>query len=150
MWPGCCMRSVHFCCPVEGCGVNWAATEWQAVHARFPRRTEWTAPGCKCSSDNAAALLLSLFLLQGLERWTNLSLWPALWLHSILHLPFPLFIYIHMYENFLNTMLEVLLILLGWSPETHNTKAQGCQLGNSKVTSRLTSNFFCDLCQFPK
>lgn len=60
MWPGCCLRSVHFSCPVEGCGVNWAATEWQAVHTRFPRGTEWTAPGCKCSSDNAAALLLSL------------------------------------------------------------------------------------------
>lgn len=46
-------------------GVGWTgqqrATEWQAVHVRFPRRTERMAPGCKRSSDNVAALLLSLF-----------------------------------------------------------------------------------------
>lgn len=102
----CCMRLVHFCCPVEESRVNRAAMVWQTVHTLFPPRAEQIALESKCHffSDNLATLFSSLFSL-----FTHFM--------TLQHLvPFLSCIYLHKCEHFLNIMLQVLLFLLLWSP----------------------------------
>lgn len=122
---------------MEGCVINRAAISNGAASCARAFPTQDRMDGSRtqvfCRQCGCFAPLSLSFYFRVSEGWTNLPFWAALWLYSILHVPLLSFIYIRMYENFLNTMLQVFLILLVLeSSKTHNAKAQGYELYNNK------------------
>lgn len=146
--------------------VTWGPFAFAALWSVWDKQgsnKQWKGEPCTCLShtgqngwlQDVNALLtmrllgfsLSLYFRVS-EECTNLSLWPVLWFY---HLSFLSFLYTYMYEHFLNTMLQVLLILFVWSPPKITTlMLKGASLITAK--SYITFDFFFSgrLHQFPK